>query len=435
MHDTSRMPRRASPSRVFYGWKLVGLTVFTLAVIISPIFHGAGTFFYALEREFGWSRTVLGAAFSLSRVEGAVLGPLEGVLTDRLGTRRMVLIGLLIVGAGFVFLATVQGVVAFYLALLVLFGGSGLGGFLPLMTAINHWFVRHRSKAMAIGMTGVNFGGLLVPALAWSIITFGWRETSLALGIGVWALALPVSMLVRNRPEEHGERPDGDPPRTAAANGESIDGVIEEGGQDFTLGEALRTMAFWAITAAHGFSAVAAITISVHIIPALTDIDMSLPAAAGVVTTFTMIGVVFQLIGGFLGDRVRKPPAIAAFVAIQGVGMFVAATATTVPGAFLFAVLYGIGFGGRVPLLTAIRGDYFGRENFATIFGVSQVPMNIAMMAAPVTAGFLFERLGSYAVPFIAIAVMNWIGALLILLARKPTLPASRSVVPSAPKA
>ena len=157
--------------------------------------------------------------------------------------------------------------------------------------------------------------------------------------------------------------------------------------------------------------------------PALTDMGMTLTAAATVVATFTLTGVVFQVIGGLLGDRVRKPPAIAAVVAVQGLGMVAAATFSSVAGAYVFAVLYGIGFGGRVPLLTAIRGDYFGRKNFATIFGFSQLPMNIAMMGAPIAAGYLFDTLGSYAVPFLAVAAMNAVGAIVILLARKPVLP------------
>ena len=435
MNQAGRPTLRARRlSQVFYGWKLVGFTVFTLAVVISPIFQGLGTFFVALERQFGWSRTALSGAFALSRAEGAILGPVEGYLTDRFGARRMVLVGLLVLGAGFIALSRIDGIVDFYVAFLVITGGAGIGGFLPLVTAINHWFVRRRATAMAIGMTGINLGGLLVPALAWSVDSLGWRPTSMGLGIGIMTLAFPLARLVRNRPEEYGLRPDGDPPLPAAGEGVTAIGDDGDDEDSFTLGEAIRTPAFWAITAAHGFSAVAAVTVSVHIIPALTDMDMSLTAAATVVTAFTMTGVIFQVLGGLIGDRVSKPPAIAAFVSIQGLGMVVAATIRTVPGAYLFAVLYGIGFGGRVPLLTAIRGDYFGRKNFATIFGVSQLPMNVAMMGAPLAAGFLFDNLGSYMIPFLGVAAMNGMGAVFILLARKPASPSAHRARAGAPE-
>ena len=408
-----------SPRGIFYGWWLVAITVLVLAMVIGPIFQGLGTFFVALERQFGWSRTALSGAFSLGRVEGALLGPVEGLLSDRMGTRRVVLLGLLVLGAGLIWFSFLQGIVSFYLAFIVVFMGAGLGSFMPLMTAINHWFVRRRAMAMAIGLTGIHLGGLLVPGLAWLIVNVGWRPTSRWLGISIALLALPISRALRNRPEEYGQRPDGDPaPAPSAARAP----VPDEELYSFPVREALRTPAFWAITGAHSFAAIAAITVSVHIIPALTDLGMSLPAAGTVVSVYTIAGMVFQLVGGYLGDRLPKPPTIAAFILIQAVAMVIAATVHSIPGAYLFAVLYGIGFGGRVPLLTAIRGEYFGRRNFATLLGVSQVPMNLSTVAGPLGAGYLYDRLGSYTAAFLGLAVVNIIGAGMILLAKDPAL-------------
>ena len=413
---TSKLTR---PNQIFYGWWLVGLTLLTLTSIITPIFQGLGFFFVALERNFGWSRAVLSVPFSLSRVEGAILGPIEGILTDRLGSRRMILIGLGILGAGFVGFSMVNGVVSYYITFLVIFAGAGLGGFFPLIAAINNWFNRHRTKAMAIGMLGINLGALLAPFLGRAMDVYGWRALAMLIGIGVWLAAIPIAALVRNRPEDYGQLPDGDhvgtiDDRTGAEPDEDV---------DFTVGEAVRTMAFWGITAAHGFSAIASVTIAVHIVPAMTDIGMSLPQAGTVVLTYGVAGAICQVAAGFLGDRMPKPPLIAAFVVVQGVGMVVAATVLTFTGAYIFALLYGIGLGGRVPLLTAVRGDFFGRRNFATILGVSQVPMNFAMVGAPIAAGFLFDTLGSYSVAFMGLAVFNFLGAGMILLSRKPSPP------------
>ncbi|MFH1560536.1 MAG: MFS transporter [Chloroflexota bacterium] len=408
------------PTQIFYGWWLVGISLFTLTAIITPINQGLGFFFVALERQFGWSRAVLSIPFSLSRVEGALLGPLEGYLTDRLGSRRMILIGFAILGAGFVAFSLIQGVIGYYLTFLLIFAGAGLGGFIPLMAAINHWFRRHRTKAMAIGMIGINLGALLAPFVGRSMDAYGWRPIALWLGIGVWVLTVPIALLVRNRPEEYGQRPDGDSSSDTEASAQEA--ALEDEG-NFTVGEALRTTAFWAIAAAHGFSAVAAVTIAVHIIPAMTDIGMSMAGAGTVVLTYGVAGSISQVAGGFLGDRLPKQPLIAVFVVIQGMGVLVAATIQTVPGAYLFAVLYGTGLGPRIPLLTAIRGDYFGRKKFATILGVSQLPMNIAMVGAPIAAGYFFDTLGSYMVPFLGLAILNFLGAALILIARKPALP------------
>ena len=415
--------RLKSPNQVFYGWWLVGLTVLTLTAIITPIFQGLGFFFVALERHFGWSRAILSVPFSLSRVEGAILGPIEGYLVDRFGSRLMILIGLAILGGGFVSFSMVEGVLGYYVTFLVIFAGAGLGGFIPLIAAINNWFHRHRTKAMAIGMIGINLGALLAPFIGRAMDMYGWRTLALWLGIGVWLCAIPIALAVRNRPEDYGQRPDGDSVSYTRAD------MVDDGPDDevdFTVREAVRTMAFWGITAAHGFSAIATVTMAVHIVPAMTDIGMSLPQAGTVVLTYGVSGAISQLAAGFLGDRLPKQPLIAVSVAVQGTGMLIAATIATFSGAYLFAVLYGIGLGARVPLLTAIRGDFFGRRNFATIMGVSQVPMNFAMVGAPIAAGYLFDTLGSYTIAFLALAMFNFLGSGMILISRKPALPERR---------
>ena len=345
--------RLKMPGNVFYGWWLVGITLFTLTAIITPIFQGLGFFFVALERHFGWSRAVLSVPFSLSRVEGAILGPIEGYLTDRYGSRFMILIGLGILGGGFVAFSMVEGVLSYYVTFLVIFAGAGLGGFIPLIAAINNWFNRHRTKAMAIGMIGINLGALLAPFIGRAMDLYGWRTLALWLGITVWILAVPIALSVRNRPEDYGQRPDGD---SVVYTREDMIDADPDDEVNFTVGEAVRTMAFWGITAAHGFSAIATVTMAVHIVPAMTDIGMSLPQAGTVVLTYGVAGGIAQLAAGILGDRLPKQPLIAISVGIQGMGMLVVATVTTFTGAYIFAVLYGIGLGARVPLLTAIRG-------------------------------------------------------------------------------
>ena len=186
--------------------------------------------------------------------------------------------------------------------------------------------------------------------------------------------------------------------------------------------QALKTWAFWTIAITHGLGATAFVTITIHVIPALTDTGMSLQMASTVVATYTTTAVVVQVFSGFLGDRFPKPPLIAMFITIQGFGILILAMWSSLPMAFLFAFIFGIGFGGRVPLLVSIRGEYFGKKAFGAILGMSQVPMNIIMVAAPVLAGRLYDTQGSYLVPFVGLSVVCFAGAILILTTRKPNL-------------
>jgi len=404
----------------FYGWWLVGLTLFSLSVVVAPTFQGMGTFFVALQRHFGWSRTTISGVFALGRFEGAFLGPVEGLLTDRFGSRRMVLVGFLMLGAGFLLLSRVDDVVGLYASYLVIAAGSGLGGFLPMMAVLNNWFTRGRGTAIAIGAAGVHLAGLLVPVLAWAISTVEWQATALGVGLIIAGLAVPLSLMIQNRPEDVGLRPDGDGP-PARGKREAAD-PRQPAGADLTLGEALRSRAFWIITGSQALSGMANITIAVHLVPALTDAGLALEVAGLVVATYTTVALVTQLVAGYLGDRVPKPPLMAVFILVQGLGILIIATplATSLPGALAFAVLYGIGFGGRVPLFAAIRGDYFGRTSFATIVGFAHVPINLATVAAPVLTGYLFDVRGSYAVPFLGLAGLTALGSGLILLVQKP---------------
>ncbi len=137
---------------IFYGWWLVGVAAFLLTLMSLTVFQGLGTILVALERQFGWSRTALSGAFSLARVEGAILGPVEGFLVDRVGTRRMVLIGYILMGLGFIWLGQVETLWQFYASFITITLGSGLGGWLAIIAMVNNWFTRQRTFAMASAM-------------------------------------------------------------------------------------------------------------------------------------------------------------------------------------------------------------------------------------------------------------------------------------------
>ena len=139
------------PARdVFYGWWIVGVAGFMITLMSVCVFQGLGTLLVGLERHFGWSRTAISGAFALSRIEGAVLGPIGGFLVDRLGSRRLIFIGYIIMGFGFLLLSRVDSLWQFYGAFLVITLGSGLGGWLANLSLINNWFARRRSLELAV---------------------------------------------------------------------------------------------------------------------------------------------------------------------------------------------------------------------------------------------------------------------------------------------
>ena len=134
--------------------------------------------------------------------------------------------------------------------------------------------------------------------------------------------------------------------------------------------------------------------------------------------------MVFQLIGGYVGDRIAKNVALMIFTMCQAAGVFVLTFgAPTLTTAYGFAVLFGIGFGGRNPISSSIRGDYFGRKNYGKIMGVSQVPMNVLLLIGPIFAGLMRDTTGSYTVAFGVLGLLAAIGGICFLMATKPRHP------------
>ena len=179
---------------VFYGWWLVAITGFIMVLTMVPLFHAMSVWTVALESHFGWNRTQLGFALTVGRVEGGLMGPVEGYLTDRMGTRRMVLTGLLVLAAGFLLFSQIRSLWMFYAAFLVMSVGGGLGGWVPVMTVLNHWFIRRRATAMGWSNVGGRLGALiLVPAIAWAVDPahnrLGWQTTAMILGIFAFLVA------------------------------------------------------------------------------------------------------------------------------------------------------------------------------------------------------------------------------------------------------
>ena len=416
---------------MFYGWIIVSLALVVNGLSSGPVWSGVGVWIKALELHFGWSRAQLTGAFSMAQLEGSIIGPLMGYLIDRLGSRRMVLIGMVITGVGFLIFSRTENLFTFYLSYGLIMLGTAAGTWLPYMTVVNRWFVRRRGLAMAIAAEGSPLGGLvLVPILAWAVTpgNHGWNVTAQWIGVVFLCLAWPMSRLIRERPEDYGLLPDGDSSHQAASRTARAAGRPAPDDQlQFTARQAIRTHAFWLITFGHACSTILFATMTVHLVPMLTDQGLSLQSAAYVFSVVMGSAAIFQLVGGYVGDRIPINIAIAIFGFIQAGGFLMAVLVNSFPMAMLFAVTFGAGFGGRNPLTTAIRGEYFGKNAFATITGISSAPMYAFMLAAPLFAAFLFDATDSYTLAFLIIGGLGTMSGVLFLLAKKPTsIPAGR---------
>src|SRR5437867_4785827 len=370
-------------------------------------FHAYGAYVVVLRREFGWSKTMFSAAFSMARAESGILGPVQGWLTDRFGPRTLIRIGLAIFGVGFMLFSQIGSPLTFFLTFFLMALGSSLGGYLPIAGAIVAWFRRRR----ALALTAV-----------------GWRWTAFLSGAAVLLVGLPIARLVHHRPEPRGEWPDGEPPAASPRVGTET----RAAGVDFTPREAMRTPALWYISIGHGSALLVVSAVSVHLVVHLTErLGYSLQQAAAVVAMMTVLQVVAQLGGGWAGDRFNKRAMVVGCMVAHATGMLLLASATTFSAVARFALLHGLVWGIRGPLMSAIRADYFGSAAFGTITGISSVVVMFGMVGGPIIAGVLADRPGRYVLGFRILAGMAALGSVFFVLARCPSPPRRNPVLTS----
>ncbi len=424
-----RMSLRSLPDirGVFYGWWLVGIGAVVMIMGTGPLFAGMPVWNVVLRERFGWSGGPLALAWSFQRAEGSIMGPIGGYLVDRLGPRWMALAGLWIMGGGFLLFSQVQSLWMFYLSFVIMGMGGGIGTWLPMMTALNHWFHRKRSLAMAISMEGFYIGGVVVPPLlGWSIDPDDhgldrWREVAAIIGVFTLIAAVPISLMIRNRPAEYGQRPDGDPERpTVPADQAQHNASPEDEESDFSMWEAVQTRSFWLISLGHAFGATVNVTVMIHLGLLLDDRQFDLTTVGFVSATMMGVAALFTLVGGLLSDRLPIRYSLFWFAAFQSLAIVVLTVFDSVPMAFVFAVLMGIGWGGRTSPTSSVRGVYFGRKAFASITGMSMVPMNIVLLIAPLLAGFGYDATGSFYWPFLTVAAVSFLGSCFYLLLGEP---------------
>lgn len=410
---------------LFLGWRVVIGSIAVQALYAALLVQAYGAYLPVLQQDFGWSATFFAAAFALLQAIGGLLAPLQGRLLERLEPRTLVRFGLGLMGVSFLLLSRVQTQTGFFVTFGLIAVGLHLAGFLTLTTIVVNWFERRRSLALALMQLGVPLGGLALPVVAWSLAELGWRPTALASGIVILLVGGAVSGMLHGRPEDFGMLPDGK--KRQPLTGGDVIGMkaldVDRNGRDFTAQEALRTRAFWFIAFGHALALTVVSAVNVHAVIHLNaGLGYTLPAAAAFISLMTLFTVVGQLLGGFLGDRYSKRMMASAAMLLHGVALLALTYASSTALVVLFAVVHGLAWGTRGPLMQALRADYFGRTAFSTIMGYSVFIVTIGAMAGPLAAGILFDLTGDYELGFTILAASVGAGSLFFLFANEPRL-------------
>jgi sugar phosphate permease len=406
--------------RVFYGWYMVGAGCAMQFVQSTLFMQSFGAYFAVLRDDRGWSKTELSGAAALHQVEAAILGPLLGWFIDRFGPQWVIRVGVVVFGTGFILLSYVDSLLVFYGAFIVTALGGSLCGFFPLNVALIHWFDRHRGRALSSMQVGMALGGLVLPVVAWSLAAWGWRATAFASGIIIIVVCLPLSFVIRRRPEEIGEVMDGigSHSRDPASDPEK---ESNKTARDFTAREALRTPAFWLLSLGHSFSLFVVTGVNTHAITHMKEgLGYTIEAASFAIMLQTVAHLGGLGLGAWIGDRFDKRTICAFCMLGHMSGLLFLAYATGPAMIVAYAILHGTAWGLRGPFMQAIRADYFGRSAIGMIMGLSFMIIVIGQIGGPMIAGILADMTGNYRAGFTTLALLAGLGSAFFLFAKRP---------------
>ena len=356
------------PRRIFYGWWIVLAAFLALTFTSMTGGYGFSLFYKRLIDHFGWTRTGLAGAISLSRLEAGVLGGIEGFLVDRYGPTRIILSSI-----GMIWLSVIDSLLEFYLVFILLVTvGRSLSAMVAIDTTVANWFIRRRGTAFGILRTAVAVGAAGVIVVSWFINEFGWRSAFVATGIGILLIGIPTAFVMKPRPELYGLLPDGDSPVKTVdpathATSDTENQHYPNNDIGMTVTEALYSRAFWALSIGFAIRLMVTGAATLHAIPLVEDLGYSGATAAGVLGSMGMVSIVGRLGGGFMNDAFGTKPVAVASVCLLAVSCLILAYAQNLWQVMLFVAIYAPSYGCSAATMPAIQGDYFGRNSFGGI--------------------------------------------------------------------
>lgn len=377
---------------IFYGWWVLAATSIIHLWGAGAFYYSFTVFFNPIVEEFGWSYAATSFAASLRNVEGGIISPLIGVAADRWGARRLLLLGGLMTGLGFMLLSRIDSLWTFYAFFVFISIGVSVMLPIPGWAAVTNWFHKKRGLAMGILSGAIGLGGMVVYLINRLIEWYGWRNTLVILGFGTIIICLPCALFVRHDPEQYNMRPDGNEVEPKPGKeGAPEDFSAAEKRYGYTAREAAHTSTFWLMTAAITIAGGILNAVMVHVMPYLLSVDVPRASAALIAALLVLVSTAGRFGLGFLTNRFKSRHLFCFALAIQAAGLLILAGADHFTHAVFFALCFGPGSGGLITLRLTMQADFFGRKAFGAIQGASMAVMMIGTTAGPILTGLFYD--------------------------------------------
>ena len=406
---------------LFYGWKIVGAASIMGGIGVGVTISGFPVFFLPIREELGITATAMSLIMSLAWAQSGLVAPFTGFLSDRIGTRVLIFWGGIITSLGL--LALSFGTEFWHLLILyslVIAIGRTVGITPTLMTTINQWFVDKKAIAMAIVGTSFTVGGaLLIPLLSIATALVGWRIAIFLSGIVIGIIVIPVSLVIRSRPEDLGIQPyrsKGFGDTASKVMGCGVASVV-----DFTVKESISTRAFWGILIGLSLRVAVADAIVIHQIPMLVWKGVPAQTAAFYMSTAFILMIPLRLSLGMVAHYIAPRLILAVAMVIGSLGLTSFLLLEGVKAIACLVLSLGIIEGISV-LNWIVIGDYFGRSRFGSISGIMTIFYSIGGLVSPVITGWIFDETNSYFWVLVVATGLLGLSSIAFGFSQKPTL-------------
>lgn len=398
-----------------YAWFIL-LQALCSSGVVFGIWFAFAVFFPAMVHELHWSRGGAAAAFSVGSIVQAILSPVVGLLIDRWGPRLVVVSGLLSMAVGLAACSGVQELWHFTVLFGVVVGlGVGLAGQVTHAALLSVWFVKRRGTIIGFAFAGMGLGvQALSPLTQYLILRRGWRQTFVMLALGTAVYACMMLLTLRNTPQDVGLQPYGTAPRQAGAAPMRMPVSTHPPVRPWTVQQAVRTREFWTLGVAQLLIPTGIFPISVHQVAYLADLGFSVQLAASILGTMGLMSSFGRLIFGVLSDRLGRFGGVTLSVVCSQIGIVVLillTNSTVTWPLYCYALFFGLGYGARGPIISAIAADLFPGPSFGTIFGLISVGQGLGGALGPWFGGYVYDLMGSYR-PAFAVALCTLFGVI-----------------------
>jgi MFS family permease len=381
-------------------------------IAVSRGLHGTfGVFFVAMLDAFGWSRGATAGAISLTIVFEGLCLPFAGGLIDRVGARKTLMLGGVVLAVGLGFSSTISSLPELYFWMgIVSAAGIALIGMVPHVAIISREFAQRRATALGIAWAGGGVGiVLLVPAAQVMISHWGW---SLAyVGLAVVTLLLVIPPVQFFLPASRAEVAS---PATAHAH--------EPSSSDWTVKRALTNTAFWSLFIARTLASMGNQVIVTHQIAHAVDVGYARVFAASIFGLMGVVSIFGRVFFGYLSDVMRREMVFAWVQIISALGTvaLIVMHDTSLPWLlYVYAICYGLGQGSRALVLSAISADIFQGKHFGAIFGYFTFSIGLGGALGAWLGGFLFDLTHSYVIPFLVSLGCLVVSTLIVFLSTR----------------